>query len=57
MCDAYSIHSHTVASIPAWTNEERGRYLDVAMTSLLSVGITSVGDAAVDLESLRFLRE
>lgn len=44
------------AVMPAWTDENRDRYLDAAQRSLLGVGITSVGDAAVDLEGLEFLR-
>jgi hypothetical protein len=43
--------------IPAWTDEDRTAYLDAAAKELLSVGITSVGDAAVDLDSIAFYKK
>lgn len=42
--------------IPKWTDEDRNRFLAMAADSLLSVGITSVGDAAVDIASLDYMR-
>ncbi|PWN53746.1 hypothetical protein IE53DRAFT_309695 [Violaceomyces palustris] len=42
--------------IPSWTDTDRQKYLDAAAEGLLSVGITSVGDAAVDLDSIRFYK-
>ncbi|PWN43094.1 amidohydrolase 3 [Ceraceosorus guamensis] len=45
------------AVIPSWTDEDRSRYLSAAQRSLLEVGITSVGDAAADLDTLDFLRK
>ncbi len=42
------------SSQPAWTDSDRAAYLHAASQKLLSVGITNVGDAAVDPDSIDF---